>query len=296
MRVLGLLIIGLIAGAARGPSEYVVRGDGMVGGTVNGVPARIRIDPAATATPILTTALAQRARLKAGPFDFEYLIGPKRILGQTAVTRLDFGLGSIRRRVGWTAAPYRGVADAVIGPGLLPVSAVRFELRPTRAGERVSILPMVGQGGIEDAWGERFALIDVGGSPLRVHFDPGRRRTIATASAGARIARAMGGHFSGAAEPVEIVFGVVRPVRSLQLERPLLIGPLSFRELGVRTHDFGSVRNIPEANADPDEIVVVARGKKKPKGEQIKLGADVLDRCSSIVFDRAARQIRLSCR
>jgi hypothetical protein len=266
----------------------------VVSGTVNGVPARIRIDPASPAVPLLTTALAERARLKAGPFDFEYLIGPKRSEGKSAVTRLDFGLGLIQRRVGWTAAPYREGADAVIGPGMLPVPAVRFQLRPSRYGERVSVLPMVGQGGVDSPWGERFGLIDIGGSPLRVHFDPGRRRTVATASAGARIAQALGGQLAGMPQPVEIAFGIIRPVRSLQLERPLLIGSLALRELGVRTHDFGSVRSIPEAGADPDEIVVVARGKKR-RGEQIRLGADLLDRCSSIVFDRAARQIRLSC-
>ena len=294
MRLLQLLVVGLVAGGASAPPELVVRGDGLVSGSLNGVAARIRIDPAAAGAPMLTTALAQRAGLKAGPFDFEYLIGPKRLEGKSAVTRIDFGLGPIRRRVGWTAAPYRAGADAVIGPGLIPVPVVRFELRPRRAGERTSVLPLVGQGGIEEAWGERFALIEVGGRPLRVQFDPGRRRTVATASAGARIAGALGGQLSGAAEPVEIVFGVSRPVRSLRLERPLMIGSIPLHEFGVRTRDFGSVRGIPEAGADPDEIVVVAKGKKS-KAEQIKLGSDVLDRCSSIVFDKGARQVRLSC-
>jgi len=293
MHVSGLLLVGLVAGAASAPSVYVVRGDGVVGGTLNGVPARIRIDPAAAGAPILTTALANRARLRAGPFGFEYLIGPTRLTGKSAVTRIDFGLGPIRRRVGWTAAPYRAGADAVIGPGLIPAAAVRFELRPARPGERLSVLPLVGQGGLDSAWGERFALLAIGGSPLRVQFDPGRRRTVATASAGARIAGALGGQLAGPAEPVEIAFGVSRPVRSLHLARPLQIGAISLRELGVRTHDFGSVRGIAEAGADPDEVVVVAKGKKRV--EQIKLGADVLDRCSSITFDKAARQVRLSC-
>lgn len=294
MLLSGLLVVGLLASAPKLPPVYVVRGDGVVSGALNGVPARIRIDPAAASAPILTTELAQRARLKAGLFGFEYMIGPVRLNGRSAVTRIDFGLGPVRRRVGWTPAPYRAGADAVIGPGLIPVPVVRFELHAPRPGERISVLPLVGQGGLEQAWGERFALVDVGGSPLRVQFDPGRRRTVATASAGARIAGALGGQLAGSATPTEIAFGVSRPVRSLRLSRPLLIGAISLSEMGVRTHDFGSVRSVPEAGADPDEIVVVAKGKKNP-GEQIKLGADVLDKCSSITFDKAARQIRLSC-
>jgi len=151
MRVVMLLAVGLVAISASPPREFVVRGDGVVSVTLNGIPARVRIDPAAAAAPILTTALAERARLKAGPFSFEYLIGPTRLKGESAVTRIDFGLGRIPRRVGWTAAPYRSGADAVIGPGLLPVSIVRFILRPTRSGERAFTLPMVGQGGLEEA-------------------------------------------------------------------------------------------------------------------------------------------------
>jgi hypothetical protein len=50
--------------------ELVVSGDGVVPVTVNGVPARIRIDPAVPALPMLTTDYATRARLRAGPFAF----------------------------------------------------------------------------------------------------------------------------------------------------------------------------------------------------------------------------------
>lgn len=127
-----------------------------------------------------------------------------------------------------------------------------------------------------------------------MQFDPGRRRTVATASAGSLLANAFGGQLSGTTEPVDIAFGIRRPVRTLHLQRPLLIGPIPLYELGVRTNDFGSVDGIPEVGGDPDEIVVVAHGKK-PRVEQIKVGADVLDRCSWIAFDGRARQIRLSC-
>lgn len=46
--------------------------------------------------------------------------------------------------------------------------------------------------------------------------------------------------------------------------------------------------------ADPEEIVVVAKGKRRTDG-RLSIGADLLERCSSIVFDKPARQVRLTC-
>ena len=55
---------------------------------------------------------------------------------------------------------------------------------------------------------------------------------------------------------------------------------------------------IPAADApppDPDEIVVVAKGNRDANRDRLTLGADLLDRCSSIIFDKPAKQIRLTC-
>jgi hypothetical protein len=276
----------------------IVRDDGGHLGSVNGMPARIRIDPGAVAVPVITSELAKRAKLKAGPLDFEYLIGPRRVTGQSAVAHIDFGSGPIKRRVGWTEAPYRRGADGTIGPGLLPEKIIHFELRPRRPGERMLALPMVGQGGVDSPWGARYGEIQVGGRPMRILFDPGRQRTIATANAASRIAAAYMGRLSGEVQNVEIAFGVERPVRILQLSQPMSMGPLSIRTLGVRTRDFGTLTKLAGAEVgptDPDEIVVVGKRKKQPKFDYVTLGSDHLERCSSIIFDKAAKQVRLSC-
>ena len=285
-----------LALGASPPLEWTVRGDGVVQGSVGGAPARIRIDPAAPAAPLVITEVARRAGLRSGPFDFDYSIGNARITGKTAVTRIDFGLGPTKRRVGWTDAPYSPGVEGAIGPGLLPPSRIVFQLRSRRAGERSMALPMVGQGGLEGRWGERFALIQVGGQPMRVQFDPQRPRTLATATAGARIAGAGGGVLSGATEPVEIAFGIKRPARTLKLRTPLIVGPLSVPVMAVRTNASGAVGGITDevASPDPDEIVVVGR-RSNPGIDQLRLGRDQLDRCSSIIFDKPAKVIRLSC-
>lgn len=40
---------------------------------------------------------------------------------------------------------------------------------------------------------------------------------------------------------------------------------------------------------------MVAKGKRDAKRDRLTIGADLLDRCSAIVFDKPARQIRLTC-
>jgi len=52
------------------------------------------------------------------------------------------------------------------------------------------------------------ALIQLGGSPLPVQFDPGRRHTVVSASVGARIAGVPGGYRSSPGEQIEIASGV----------------------------------------------------------------------------------------
>jgi len=292
-----ILAVLALTGAADPPQELVVSGDGIVPAIVGGVPGRLRIDPAVPALPLLTTGWAQRAQLRAGPFAFAYMVGPEQVRGRSAVTQIAIGEGAEprRRRVGWTDRPFTGAADGVAGPGGLTQQIVRFVLRPSLPGETTVALPMADEGGMFGGWGHSYALIDLGGAPLRVRFDPHHPRTLATAGAGVRLAAANDGRIGGEAESLEIAFGIFRPVRTLHLGRPLQIGPLAITQLGVRTSDFGNAASIREEGGDPDEIIVTADRRRNNDGDRIAIGADLLARCSSLVFDRAARQIRLTC-
>ncbi len=285
---------------------------GMIAATIDGKPVSLRVDPAAPGLPLVTTATAERLTLRAGGLGIGlgYAVGGQSVMQHTTVRPMTLGDAPVKRRIGypgrpktvaadapWVGRAYAAVADGTIGPGALPEPVVRIALRAPGAGERTVALPLVDGGGMFGRFSGEFAQIVVGGVPIRVRFDPYHPRSTVTANAATLIAAAQGGTLSGTAEPVEIAFGISRPVRTMTLATPLGVGPLSLTRLGVRTGDVGSAAAIPDADVvpDPDEIVVTAKGKRDPKRDRLTLGADVLDRCSAIVFDQTAKQVRLTC-
>ncbi len=278
------------ARAARpGPAPFIVTGDGVMAARIGGLAARIRLTPWAPSAPVLNPDMAARIGLKGGWFGVVLKVGPVKVAGKTSVTRLGFAGLDFRRRVVWFDRRYDAGADAAIGPGGISADVIRFDLRPERAGERRVMMPLV-----QNLFQPTYSRVIVGGRPINILFDPQHVRTLATAGAGAAIAAANGGKLLSGQGKAEIAFGIDRPVRTLQLATPLAIGPLRIDALSVRIADGGSVSGIPDADADPDEIVVTA-GKKGKTRDVLIIGRDQLDGCSSIVFDKRAKTITLSC-
>ncbi|WP_191864650.1 hypothetical protein V3I01_15980 [Sphingomonas sp. gentR] len=301
MRRFALPVLAVLTAAATpSPPERVIAPDGRERVTINGVARSVRIDPGAPAMPLITKEFAEAAGIKPGMFGFMMVFGPKvTVTGRTAVAHVAFGGDTpAKQRIGFSEKPFAAGVAGVFGPGSLPDPVVRFRLRDAVAGERTTSFPMVDQGNLFGRWAERFAIIMVEGQPMRVRFDPHHPRTLANAGAAVRLARAYGGSLSGSTSPAEIAFGVERPIRTMTLATPLAVGPLTIATLGVRTIDHGNTDTIADADqhVDPDEVVVTGKGKHDIKRDRLAIGADLLKRCSSIVFDKPARQIRLSCR
>ncbi len=318
MRAMAAILIAIpvgamAIGATAPPRERVVSGDGTVAARIAGVPTRLRIDPAAPAMPLIDRALAERAKLRlegSWGIGIGYAVGGTAINTRTQSVPIDLDTGAGKgmpigkRRVGWASRPFAIGIDASVGPAAMPEPVVRFQLRAPRPGETTTTFPARHDTvlfGLLGDFGSTFAEIMVGGAPMRLRFDPYHPRSLVTAGAAARLAAAQGGTLSGEAVPTEIFFGVERPVRTMTFARPLRLGPLSIPALGVRIHDAGRTGAIPDANApaapvDPDEIVVTGKGGKRDRRrDTLSLGADYLARCSSIVFDKPARAIRLTC-
>lgn len=292
------LAVLLCTAASQGAPELVVSGDHIVTATIEGTPGRMRIDPGAIGMPLITADLATRAKLKPGMFGIGYGVGTSTVFGRTAVVKIDTGAGADKHRIGWTQRAYAADVDGVISPAALPQPVIRFVLREARSGERTAILPMVDGGGLFGSFSGLFTTLDVDGEPIRVRFDPFHTRSLATAGAAQRIAATHKGALNGDVQQQEIAFGITRPVRTMTLAEPIHIGGLSIAMLGVRTNDFGTAHGIADADqhVDPDEVLVTAKGKKRNRDhDRMTLGRDQLDHCSSIVFDKPAKQIRLTC-
>lgn len=279
----------LLIGAAKPATPMVVSGDGLMTITVGGTQARIRITPWAPAAPTLNPDFASRIGLKGGLFGFAVKVGPVKVSGKSSVTRFDFGTMTFRRRVVWFDRRYEAQGDGAVGPGGMPANVIRFELRAPQPGERTATLPLV-----QRLFQPTYSRVTIDGREISVLFDPQHVRTLATAGAGSAIAAAYGGQLVGETGKAEVAFGIDRPIRTLKLARSLAIGPLSFDSVAVRIGDGGSVAGIADANADPDEVVVTAKGGSKRRDVLI-IGRDALARCSSIVFDKPAKVIRLTC-
>ncbi len=292
---LALAALPLVLTGATAPPERVIRVGQPVATTINGTPGTVVIDPGAPSIPMISKALAERAALKPGMFAIGWGIGPVTVRARTAVVRIDLGRGPVKKRIGWADRAYIDGADGAVGPGGLDDDVIRFVLRDAQAGERESVLPMIDGGGLFGGTVGLFGSIMLDGEAVRVRFDLRHKANVTNAGTALTLARVNAGTLAADRRGIEIAFGVERPVRRMTLATPLKIGALSIATIEVRTSDYGNADGIAAEGAppsDPDEVVVTAKGKR----DRITIGADALATCSSVVFDKKAKLIRLSCR
>jgi hypothetical protein len=164
-------------------------------------------------------------------------------------------------------------------------------LRAPVAGERRTVLPLIDRG-----YSGAGTAVMVGTQRIFVEFALYKRYNGATSAAGASMAAAFGGQFSGKPWREPFLFGIERPARRVVLANPLAVGPLQIGSLVTRTSDDGDSSTIADADADPSEIVVAGRGKTKKPLYSMEIGADAMQSCSSLVFDKPRKQIILNCR
>lgn len=301
----GLMIAAAPSLAQDAVTELAVRPGEPIDATVEGRPARL---------------LVGSGRIDRLTLDTDYVaangIKPATLMGRAEVTvagrrefkgrnrPLTFSVaGRVREaRAFWfDGAPDRG-ADGSIGPLGLPQERVVFLLGPTDPTDVASKAPLSG-----NVDGSGFVGFRVGDGGMAVTFDveDGERYPVASAAAGALIARTFGGQVSGPSWDVEILMGVKRPVRLLTLERPLVVGPLSFSAIAVRVRDridaSGRGSSIADADADavadPSEVVVATTARNAPKPiYTLSIPRASLARCSRLTYDKPAAKIELLCR
>ncbi|MGC6400672.1 hypothetical protein ACNI3Q_08850 [Sphingomonas sp. FW199] len=262
--------------------------------TVNGQPVRFRMVPEAISVPTVNADTAQRIALKPSLIGYIYVIGPERIGFNTDRVRYGEGEGAFRVRTAFSQRQLVTGADGIAGPETFPFGRTRFILRDPQPGDRAITFLLDRKMGDS----QTSVRIDVGGRPVYAAFSIDRAESLVTATGGRWIADANGGFFDGDARAAPILYGVSRPVRSLKLQRPLMLGELEVRNLAVRVSDIGNARGIAEGAApeeDPNEIVVVGDSKRKVPNQRLYIGMDTIGHCASIDYDFAAGTVTLMC-
>ncbi|WP_374944498.1 hypothetical protein [Sphingomonas sp.] len=284
-----LAVVAWVSGvSAAPPPVLVVPADGAFAGSVNGSPVRVLMTADGLSYPVLNPDVAGRLSLKSSMFTVEARVGAVTIPGRTGVVTLGIGRSVEKRRALWFERPSVGNADVALGPESVPHTVVTFLMRPEVSGERRIGLPMTRKGG------RLGTIVQVGQASVFVQWNLQRVDSLATAAAANDLAATNGAKLEGAPRTEIIRFGVARPVRSLRLAAPLVIGPVRVAAMNARISDYGNAGGIPDADADPNEVVVY--GKRKDRSEHVlTIGRGDLSRCSSISFDKAAKRINLTC-
>ncbi|GGI74732.1 hypothetical protein GCM10007973_09530 [Polymorphobacter multimanifer] len=125
-------------------------------------------------------------------------------------------------------------------------------------------------------------------------------------SLAADLARVLGGRLEGRPWLETLGYRLRRPVRRLVLAKPLVIGPLSFKVVAVQTGGTPDASNrlgrgqdvLPDADSDPDELVVTGKIAGGSTGRWLNLSRIQLaeQRCTSLAIDKPAMIWELMCR
>lgn len=287
----------LAAGAAAKPApgpqgDLAIRVGEAAAMTINGQPVRVRIAPDAVSVATLNGDAARRIGLKPSMIGYIYVIGPVRIGFRTDDARYGAGDAGFRSRTAFSDRQVVDGADGVAGPATFPFRRTILTLRDPGPGDRAISFPLNKDMGRSQTG----VKIEVDGRPVYVAFSFDRPESLVTATGGQWIADANGGRFDGGARDAPILYGVARPIRSLRLQRPLMLGELEIRNLAVRVSDMGNAQGISDgAEPDPNEIVVTAEGKRRIPNQRLYVGMDTIGHCASITYDFAAGTVTLMC-
>lgn len=284
------------------PEELVLRGDNIVSLTINGLPLRLEVSAEAFGLPVVNPAAAAQALLIADRRR-GWRFGPVVVEGETATGLVDFGPEFAGRAVplavSWSDRAASDKADGVIGVHHMPYKRVTFVFRDPAPGEVLKRFPLRRAGG--DSNTRLGTEVIVGKKKLMMIFAPERAENLITAPTANFIATHQEGGFEPGSGGIAVMdFGVERPTRMMRIAEPILLGDLALTRFAVRVEDYGEPRRVGEIAADDPRFdpnnILVSRRKGRGKPDLLtRIGRDQIAHCSSITYDLALGEIRLSC-
>ncbi len=286
------------------PTEIVLNADAPVDAIIAGQPGQLQLVTGFLDRLTLNTQYVAKNGIKPaaimGNADVNFG-GRREIKGKNRPLRYTIRGIDEEGRAFWFADVPQPRFDGSVGPFAIPFDVVKIQLSPSLPAELEH--SMIYFGNLNN--GSNAGHIDpTFRTTVNFSIEKRMRYPLASAATGAAIAAAYGGTLSGESWDEEIAFGIKRPVRLLTLEKPFIIGAFRFTQIAVRVRNGVDAGALGEAiaeqavddDSDPAEIIVMGKGKKaKQPIFTFDIGRDVLDACSSITFDKAAKQMRLSC-
>ncbi|SFR83103.1 hypothetical protein SAMN05192580_0964 [Sphingomonas jatrophae] len=265
--------------------------DPVVEAEIAGVPLRLRVDFQQKDVIELNPAAAARLAVK-WEDGFDVAVGRVVLQGRQARAPVLIGGVAIESVVAEHGRDCCAGVDGAISPASLPYDPVRL-VRQSEPEGRSASYPAT----ISAETGLTLAQ-PLGRETLRVRLALDGETPIATASAGAVLAKAQGGRFVGPVFRVTPAFGVSRQARTMVFARPPLVAGFPLERVAVRFADFSGGRTLPLPGEGDGEGIEV-RGRAPPPQRDwpsVSLGRQQLDRCREIAFHRAQSVITLDCR
>lgn len=268
---------------------------------LDGQPLNLRVDPAATDQISLNASAARRlglgnpGRLVEGkPADTGTLfidVGKVRVREATTNGVLAIAGRPLLLTLASGDRDHIVGADGLINPALLPHDEVRLVRRAATPADSTHVLPA--------SFDRNRGLLSetpVGKHRIDLVFTPMARETIATAAAAAFLVESQGGRYAGGPRETIVSHGVARPVRDIAFDRPFEIAGLRLATVAARLFDWSGKTSLPAEARPDDEIVATARFDGQRQWAKLAIGADHLDACASLVWQRLPATITLTCK
>jgi hypothetical protein len=282
----------LLLSAARAPQPpsgdlVLDAADPVIAVEIAGVPLRLRVDLDRQNNIELNPAAAARLPVQ-WEEGYALDVGRVQLRSHIAAVMMTIAGRTVPSQVAAHGRDCCAGVDGVIGPDLLPYASVRW--RRTQAPSPTASLnvplaasPTTGLSAPTDADDVR----------LRFAFDQGE--TVATAAAGATLARLWGGRWDGPTRHIVLAFGISRPARAIAFAQPRMLAGFYIDPLLVRISDFPGDEKLPADPSRADDVVVSRHLERQKAWPAVIIGADRLSRCAEIIYYAVPRSLTLRC-
>jgi hypothetical protein len=283
-------LTGILAACVTAPQEPVGplvldADDPVISVALAGVPLRLRVVLDQRNAIELNPDAAARLALAWEPGQ-DLQIGRITLPSEVAIASLRIGDHEQPIQVARHNRPCCAGVDGEVGPDLLPYAEVRW-LRPAAPpAHSTRTLPL--------EQSDRFGLF-APADQITLRFSATQPQSVATAAAGAILARSWGGRWDGVERRIIAPFGVDRPARDLVFAHVGALAGFRFGRLTVRTADYAGGEHLPNDIIQPDEVVVRKRVSAQLGWPAVTIGADRLNRCAEIIYRARPRSLTLGC-